>query len=113
VVSPLSRAIETALLVYTGAAARPPIVAVETAREAYGAHVCDKRRPRAQLQQRFGQHVDFSALPEEDQLWVAAPNPLPPCLLFADDESIVFLPSQGGLSRGRLWTRCEKERRAS
>jgi len=74
VVSPLSRAIETANYAFRANAAYdqarvPPFLATELARERVADHACDWRRPRSQLEEAFP-YVDFSLLEhDEDVLW--------------------------------------------
>jgi broad specificity phosphatase PhoE len=71
IVSPLSRAIETAQLA-TGDAWRSPDIprlAVELTRERHGKNICDKRRPRAELKTKFPE-VDFEEhLVNEQDVW--------------------------------------------
>lgn len=71
-VSPLSRTIQTALLAVP---AGPRFIVDERIRERNGAHPCDKRRPKAELQADFPA-VDFSPLVvEEDDSWTVAREP--------------------------------------
>jgi broad specificity phosphatase PhoE len=76
-VSPLSRAVETALLAFhthhtTNACA---FVANENLREQYGAHVCDQRRLVDEITVDYPQ-VDFSGLKtNEDVLWTVEREP--------------------------------------
>lgn len=67
VCSPLSRAIETATLVFGD---RLPFVAYEGLREWNGLLINGQRRPTAQLVSRFA-HVDFSLIPPTDETWSA------------------------------------------
>ena len=66
VASPLSRAVETASLMYPGR----EIVCVEELREWCGQLVNSKRRTASQLKKRFP-FVDVSQLNEDDQRWDA------------------------------------------
>ncbi|RLN90755.1 hypothetical protein BBJ28_00015150 [Nothophytophthora sp. Chile5] len=70
VVSPLSRAIQTAQNFYAkDQVPESPFVCLEGCREVMGRHTCDKRRPLSEIKRKFPS-VDFSALTdEEDQLW--------------------------------------------
>jgi broad specificity phosphatase PhoE len=71
VCSPLSRAVETASLVFGEHAERGvPFVSYEGLREWNGYLLNAQRRPRVHLAQRFP-HVDFSAIPESDESWTA------------------------------------------
>ena len=74
--SPLTRAIQTASLVYKPTRglesehSQPPIIATELARERISRYTCDGRRDRSVLRAEFP-HVDFSEIPtEEDALWL-------------------------------------------
>eukprot|EP00658_Telonema_sp_P-2_P001086 TRINITY_DN10407_c0_g1_i1.p1 TRINITY_DN10407_c0_g1~~TRINITY_DN10407_c0_g1_i1.p1 ORF type:complete len:183 (+),score=39.70 TRINITY_DN10407_c0_g1_i1:199-747(+) len=73
-VSPLCRAIQTALLTYTHLVRADPgmsLVAVEAAREQCGVHTCDRRRPITEASADFPQ-VDFSLIQDdEDELWLS------------------------------------------
>jgi broad specificity phosphatase PhoE len=64
VVSPLQRAIQTALLSFAHAKETCPWVAHEGCREELGLLVCNKRRPLSEIQQDFS-HIDFSAIQSE------------------------------------------------
>ena len=65
--SPLTRTLQTATIAFKHSAA--PIVAVECLREAYGAHPCDRRRPRSVIQGEFPK-VDMTKIAKgEDPLW--------------------------------------------
>ena len=65
--SPLTRTLQTATISFKHS--RVPIVVVEALREAYGAHPCDRRRPRAVLEKEFPS-VDMRYLAAgEDSLW--------------------------------------------
>jgi len=67
-VSPLSRATETALLAF---GPRFPHIALECLREQSGKHVCDQRRSKRDIQTQFP-HLDVSLLvDEEDSLWTS------------------------------------------
>lgn len=75
-VSPMTRALETASLMFSedggggggGWAARPPFVAVELCREAFGSHPCDARRSVTALAAEFP-HVDFSGVATNEDTW--------------------------------------------
>lgn len=69
-VSPLTRALQTALVAFSGK--NVPFVCVESLRERIGVNPCDKRRATHELVAEFAsQHVDFSALAADDTLWTA------------------------------------------
>ncbi|DAZ94847.1 TPA: hypothetical protein N0F65_012536 [Lagenidium giganteum] len=70
IVSPLSRAIQTALQLFPrDQQDAVPMLADELCREKLGVHACDQRRTRSELEQRFPM-VDFSALTtDSDVLW--------------------------------------------
>jgi hypothetical protein len=71
VVSPMTRALETAAHAWPNrsSAPRPPMVATSLARERVGNHTCDGRRNRSELAAEFP-WVDFSQVPsEEDEMW--------------------------------------------
>ncbi|KAH7488794.1 hypothetical protein PRIC1_007049 [Phytophthora ramorum] len=72
VVSPLSRAIQTAKNFFAKDQVPPaPFVCMENCREVLGCHTCDKRRSVAELKLKFPD-VDFSAIRDEpDMLWTA------------------------------------------
>ena len=68
-VSPLTRAVETALLMFpSDPAPTVPIVAVEWCREAHGGHPCDQRRPISVISKEFPQ-VNFSQVATDDDTW--------------------------------------------
>lgn len=70
-VSPMSRALETAADVFPFhyTSVLWPATALEGLREAAGLYPCDKRRPRRELVQKFPA-VDFSLLPaDKDPIW--------------------------------------------
>lgn len=68
VVSPLSRAVQTALLAFQQPHGRfVPFVANELIREQHGVHVCDKRSSRTVLESSYPD-VDFGALNSEVDL---------------------------------------------
>lgn len=69
-VSPLTRAVETALLAFARAAATNtvPFISRENLREQHGMHVCDRRRSRATISGEFPR-VDFSQLEADDDPW--------------------------------------------
>lgn len=72
VCSPLSRAIETAHLVFAAEAERQvPFVCLESLREWNGYLVNAKRRPTAELQARWPS-VDFSQVPANEESWTDA-----------------------------------------
>lgn len=76
VCSPLSRAIETAALVFREQAARDvPFVCNELLREWSGLMENARRRPSAELRARFPR-VDFSAIPETDESWTEELEPV-------------------------------------
>lgn len=75
VCSPLSRAIETAGLVFREEAARGiPFVSNELLREWNGLMLNARRRPRAELMARFPS-VDFSQIPEDEEAWTPTLEP--------------------------------------
>ncbi|KAK1944153.1 Phosphoglycerate mutase-like protein 1 [Phytophthora citrophthora] len=70
VVSPLSRAIQTAQNFFAkDQVPETPFVCIESCREILGWHTCDKQRSVSELQLKFPD-VDFSAIKsEDDTLW--------------------------------------------
>ncbi|KAG2785354.1 hypothetical protein JG687_00009857 [Phytophthora cactorum] len=70
VVSPLSRAIQTAQNFFTkDQVPDGPFVCIESCREILGCHTCDKRRSVSELKRKFPA-VDFSAIKDDnDLLW--------------------------------------------
>ncbi|KAG7379086.1 hypothetical protein PHYPSEUDO_009094 [Phytophthora pseudosyringae] len=70
VVSPLSRAIQTANNFFTkDQVPDAPFVCIESCREILGCHTCDKRRSVSELKRKFAD-VDFSSIQDEsDMLW--------------------------------------------
>lgn len=69
-ISPLTRTLQTASLVFPANATRPPAVATSLARERVSIHTCDGRRPRSELVAEFGDWVDFAEVTsEEDEMW--------------------------------------------
>ncbi|GMF33724.1 unnamed protein product [Phytophthora fragariaefolia] len=70
VVSPISRAIQTAQNFFAKEQVpNEPFTCIENCRETFDCHTCNKRRPLSELKRRFPD-VDFSRLAdEEDQLW--------------------------------------------
>lgn len=72
VVSPISRAIQTAQTFFTREQVPDePFTCIENCREILDRHTCNKRRTLSELKRRFP-CVDFSRLKdEEDQLWSA------------------------------------------
>ena len=72
-VSPLSRAIQTALLAIPY---RQPFVVEDDVRERIGTHPCDRRRTRAEIKADFPE-VDVSPLAtEEDDKWTPEREPM-------------------------------------
>ena len=68
-VSPLTRAVETALLMFpSDPAPTVPIVAVELCREAHGGHPCDQRRTISEISKEFPQ-VNFSQITTDHDAW--------------------------------------------
>lgn len=75
-VSPLLRTLETASLMFppqgTGpgqvASPRPPMVAIELCREAFGGHPCDQRSPVSVVSKEFT-HVDFGLVETDSDTW--------------------------------------------
>ena len=69
-VSPLTRAVETALLAFAGAADADtvPFISRENLREQHGMHVCDRRRSRTTISEEFPR-VDFSQLETDNDPW--------------------------------------------
>jgi broad specificity phosphatase PhoE len=71
VVSPMSRAIQTAQHFLAGQAPTP-FVAMELCRETLGVHTCDKRRTLSELRRKF-QDVNFdyktAAMADEEDTW--------------------------------------------
>ncbi|KAG8464702.1 hypothetical protein KFE25_010070 [Diacronema lutheri] len=74
VVSPLSRAIETALLIFGDAQSSVPFVSSELLREWNGLLLNAKRRRRPELAARFPR-VDFAGIPESDESWTEVLEP--------------------------------------
>eukprot|EP01052_Picozoa_sp_SAG31_P001282 SAG31_NODE_43_length_31224_cov_10.112578_9_plen_335_part_00 len=69
VVSPLRRAVQTALLAFHHPDGfRCSMVAVEACREKSGMHLCDRRRPTLHIMKEF-RRLDVSELSETDLLW--------------------------------------------
>jgi len=66
--SPLTRAVQTALMSTSALPASTPFIAVESLREETGVHVCDARRPTSDVAREFPM-VDFGALQEDDGLF--------------------------------------------
>ncbi|KAH9248566.1 hypothetical protein BASA81_013750 [Batrachochytrium salamandrivorans] len=60
IVSPLSRAIETAQIAFESVWDQVPVIAVELARERFGKNICDKRRSVSELKRLFPR-VDFDS----------------------------------------------------
>ncbi|CAM9791851.1 unnamed protein product [Phaeothamnion confervicola] len=97
ITSPLTRAVQTAILLFHGTGSGEggggsgggseggggigcdssqggtgpvvPICAAENCREGHGLHPCDRRRTRTELAAEFGAAVDFSGISETDELW--------------------------------------------
>lgn len=67
VVSPLQRAIQTALLSFHHSRDAVPWVAHEGCREELGLLVCNKRRPVSAIQQDYP-HIDFSPIEHEEDV---------------------------------------------
>jgi broad specificity phosphatase PhoE len=69
-VSPLTRTLETATLMFPAGTTPPPprFVAVELCREAHGGHPCDQRRPISVIRPEFP-HVDFSGVETDEDTW--------------------------------------------
>lgn len=68
--SPCCRALQTGVLVFEDLRGKVPFLAHEMAREEYGVHKCDQRRPRSRQAAEFPM-VDFSLLEtEEDELFL-------------------------------------------
>ena len=65
-VSPLSRTIETACLMFPDGCG-VPLVAVEMCREAHGGHPCDQRRPISAIRHEFPR-VDYSLVETDDDV---------------------------------------------
>lgn len=72
ITSPLTRAMQTATCVLAGMDKPPPVIALEIVREAYGAHLPDKRRPKSELIATFSPSVDLTTIPDEDTLWTGS-----------------------------------------
>ncbi|KAF4135869.1 Histidine phosphatase superfamily (branch 1) [Phytophthora infestans] len=72
IVSPLSRAIQTAKNFFAkDQVPDTPFVCIESCREILGCHTCDKRRSVSELKLKFPD-VDFSAIKDDnDMLWTA------------------------------------------
>ena len=69
VVSPLSRAIETAALAFPEDVQKKPFVSTSLCRERIWTHQCDRRRDRGALERDFP-FVDFSQIQEgPDEMW--------------------------------------------
>uniref|UniRef100_A0A7S3AIK3 Uncharacterized protein n=1 Tax=Haptolina ericina TaxID=156174 RepID=A0A7S3AIK3_9EUKA len=69
-VSPLCRAVQTALLTFPHLRGSVPFIAVEEARETLGVNTCDKRRSTSDIEAEYGHAVDFSRMQtEEDEEW--------------------------------------------
>lgn len=77
VCSPMYRCLQTALLTFDHLlepAAAVPFVAVEEARETFGAHTCDARRPLSEIVKEYGHVIDFSAMTMEEDEWSYLPS---------------------------------------
>ncbi|KAL1526489.1 hypothetical protein AB1Y20_015199 [Prymnesium parvum] len=69
-VSPLCRAIQTALFTFSHVSGKVPFVTVEELRETIGQNTCDKRRARSDLECEYGHLVDLSRLQDDkDVQW--------------------------------------------
>mmetsp|Transcript_17600 Transcript_17600/g.38520 ORF Transcript_17600/g.38520 Transcript_17600/m.38520 type:complete len:354 (-) Transcript_17600:36-1097(-) len=66
IVSPLTRAIETAKYGFASIWGKVPVFAVEMARERFGKNKCDKRKPITQLKSEFPE-VNFDLFMESEQ----------------------------------------------
>lgn len=66
-VSPLTRTVETASLMFPESSG-VPLIAVEMCREAHGGHPCDKRRPISAIRREFPR-VDFSLIETDADTW--------------------------------------------
>lgn len=101
VVSPLSRAIQTAQNFFAkDQVPAAPFVSMENCREILGYHTCDKRRSVSELRLKFPD-VDFSAIKDEhDPLWT-------PTHRETDEEmqarARVFCSSSSGTSQSGTW----------
>lgn len=90
VLSPLCRAVQTALLTFEHLIERQPpgvlatllpslfgqssvpFIALESARETFGRHTCDQRRSVSEIKTDFSHTVDFSLMEDDaDTLWTA------------------------------------------
>lgn len=67
-VSPLTRTLETASLMFPPAVQPLPFVAVELCREAHGGHPCDQRRPVSAVAPEFP-HVSFAGIGTDEDTW--------------------------------------------
>ena len=82
VMSPLTRAIETAVLAYAhllkqDASVQPPWVCNEAARARIGLHACDQRRSVAALRSEFA-HIDFGTVETDaDAKWTLRRESMP------------------------------------
>ena len=77
IVSPLTRAIETAKLGLACVWDTVPVIAVEMTRESFGKNKCDRRRTIAELRREFPR-VDFDRFmvdSEEDPWWTPEREP--------------------------------------
>lgn len=73
IVSPLSRALETAMIVFGDASV--PLECHSTVRECCGQNPCDRRRPTAELRIEFPV-VDMSSLTPTDEEWSPEREPM-------------------------------------
>lgn len=73
VVSPMTRALQTAQIVFGAADCgdAPPFVAHDGCRERWGLYTCDRRRPISALRQQFPTCIDFDSFcpVDEDEVW--------------------------------------------
>ena len=71
-VSPMTRALETAFSIWPSGTPSPPLIACEFLREAFGAHPCDSRRSITELKCEFGAtRVDFSHIGTNEDTWAS------------------------------------------
>ena len=102
VVSPLSRAIQTAALAFPEASSRPPFLATSLCRERVWTHQCDRRRTRSELASDFP-FVDFGQIADgSDEMWAHKeidPSPMNSTAVSMRARSLLHW----------LWARPEKE----
>eukprot|EP00611_Tribonema_gayanum_P032528 TRINITY_DN977_c0_g1_i1.p1 TRINITY_DN977_c0_g1~~TRINITY_DN977_c0_g1_i1.p1 ORF type:complete len:232 (+),score=37.55 TRINITY_DN977_c0_g1_i1:627-1322(+) len=68
VVSPMSRAIDTAMIAFEKVPSHVPWIALECIRERSGNHACDKRRTKTELQQQYPQ-IDWSQVESDSDVY--------------------------------------------